>query len=38
MLAADDGAAEILVERVKPQRGAEAQGEHAKVCVMINGG
>ena len=38
LFAADDGAAEILVERVKPQRGAEARGEHAKVFAMVNGG
>ena len=38
LLAADGSAAEILVERVKPQRNAEARGDHAKVFAMINGG
>ena len=38
LLARDDGAAEILVERVMLQRGAEARGDHAKVFAMINGG
>ncbi len=37
LLAADGAAAEILVERVKPQRHAEARGEHDKVFAMING-
>lgn len=37
LFAADDAAPEILVERVKPQRNAEARGEHAKVFAMING-
>ena len=38
LLAADPTAPEILVERVKPQRNAEARGEHGKVFAMINGG
>ena len=38
LLAADDSAPEILVERVKLQRGAEARGDFAKVFAMINGG
>jgi len=37
LFAADDAAPEILVERVKPQRNAEARGEHAKLFAMING-
>ncbi len=37
LFAVDDAAPEILVERVKPQRNAEARGEHAKVFAMING-
>lgn len=37
LFAADDAAPEILVERVKPQRTAEARGDHAKVFAMING-
>jgi len=37
LFAADDAAPEILVERVKPQRNAEAQGDHAKLFAMING-
>lgn len=37
LFAADDAAPEILVERVKLQRNAEARGEHAKVFAMING-
>ncbi len=37
LFTADDAAPEILVERVKPQRNAEARGEHAKVFAMING-
>ena len=31
-------APEILVERVKLQRNAEARGDHAKVFAMINAG
>ncbi len=38
LLAADGAAPEILVERVKPQRNAEARGDHDKVFAMINGG
>ena len=38
LLAADGAAAEILVERVKLQRNAEARGDHDKVFAMINGG
>jgi uncharacterized oxidoreductase len=37
LFAADDAAPEILVERVKPQRMAEARGDHGKVFAMING-
>ena len=37
LFSADASAAEILVERVKPQRFAEARGDHAKVFGMING-
>jgi len=37
LFAADDAAPEILVERVKPQRNAEARGDHAKLFAMING-
>ena len=33
---ADGTAPEILVERVRPQRSAEARGEHGKVFAMIN--
>ena len=38
LFAANDAAPEILVERVKLQRNAEARGDHAKVFAMINGG
>ncbi len=38
LFAADGAAPEILVERVKLQRNAEARGEHARVFAMINGG
>ena len=38
LLAADTSAPEILVERVKMQRNAEARGDHDKVFVLINGG
>ena len=38
LLAADGSAPEILVERVKLQRNAEARGDHDKVFAMINGG
>ena len=38
LLAADGSASEILVERVKLQRNAEARGDHDKVFAMINGG
>jgi len=37
LFAADDAAPEILVERVKPQRMAEARDEHGKMFAMING-
>jgi len=37
LFADDDAAPEILVERVKPQRNAEARGDHAKLFAMING-
>ena len=36
LFAADSSAKEILVERVKMQRNAEARGEHDKVFAMIN--
>ena len=36
LFAADSAAKEILVERVKMQRNAEARGEHDKVFAMIN--
>ncbi len=38
LFAADGAAPEILVERVKLQRNAEARGDHDKVFAMINGG
>ena len=38
LLAANSTAPEILVERVKLQRNAEARGDHDKVFAMINGG
>jgi uncharacterized oxidoreductase len=38
LFAADGSAPEILVERVKLQRNAEARGDHAKVFAMINAG
>ena len=38
LLAADGTAPEILVERVKMQRYAEARGDHDKVFAMINAG
>ena len=38
LFAANDTAPEILVERVKLQRNAEARGDHDKVFAMINGG
>lgn len=38
LFAADGAAPEILVERVKPQRNAEARGDHAKMFAMLNGG
>ncbi len=38
LFAADAAAPEILVERVKLQRNAEARGDHDKVFAMINGG
>ena len=38
LFAADGAAAEVLVERVKLQRNAEARGDHDKVFAMINGG
>ena len=38
LFAANGTAPEILVERVKLQRGAEARGDHDKVFAMINGG
>ncbi len=38
LFAADGSAREILVERVKLQRNAEARGEHDKVFALINGG
>ncbi len=38
LFAADGSAPEILVERVKVQRNAEARGDHGKVFAMINGG
>ena len=37
LFAADGTAPEILVERVKLQRNAEARGDHDKVFAMING-
>ena len=37
LLAADSTAPEVLVERVKLQRNAEARGDHDKVFAMING-
>ena len=36
LLASSGGAPEILVERVKMERNAEARGEHDKVFAMIN--
>ena len=36
LLAADGGAPEILVERVKMERNAEARGDRDKVFAMIN--
>ena len=38
LLAVNGAAPEILVERVKLQRNAEARGDHDKVFAMINGG
>ena len=38
LFAADGEAPEILVERVKMQRNAEARGDHDKVFALINGG
>ena len=38
LFATDGAAPEILVERVKLQRNAEARGDHDKVFAMINGG
>ena len=38
LLAAHADAAEILVERVKPQRQAEARGDFDKVFALINSG
>ena len=38
LFATDGSAPEILVERVKLQRNAEARGDHDKVFAMINGG
>lgn len=38
LFAADGAAPEILVERVKMQRYAEARGDHDKVFALINGG
>lgn len=38
LFAADRAAPEILVERVKLQRFAEARGDHGKVFAAINGG
>jgi len=38
LFAADGSMPEILVERVKLQRNAEARGDHDKVFAMINGG
>ncbi len=38
LFAANSAAPEILVERVKLQRNAEARGDHDKVFAMINGG
>ena len=38
LLVANSAAPEILVERVKLQRNAEARGDHDKVFAMINGG
>ena len=38
LFAADGAAPEILVERVKLQRNAEARGDHDKVFAMINAG
>ena len=38
LFAADGSADEILVDRVKLQRNAEARGDHAKVFARINGG
>ena len=38
LLAADSTAPEVLVERVKLQRNAEARGDHDKIFAMINGG
>ncbi len=38
LFAADGSAPEILVERVKLHRNAEARGDHGKVFAMINGG
>ena len=37
LFAADSAAPEILVERVKMQRNAEARGDYEKVFTMING-
>jgi len=37
LLATDGSAPEILVDRVKLQRNAEARGDHAKVFALING-
>lgn len=38
LFATDGSAPEILVERVKLQRYAEARGDHDKIFAMINGG
>ena len=38
LFAADGAASEILVERVRMQRNAEARGDHDKVFALINGG
>lgn len=38
LFAADGASSEILVERVKMQRNAEARGDHDKVFALINGG
>ena len=38
LFAANATAPEILVERVKMQRNAEARGDHEKIFALINGG